>query len=142
MIAVLEAVSLVLIGLAGGIVVGGGLVALLVVLDIVPRLSQLARSAMRVRDFEAAIVTGVLFWTWADFFAWKIGLPSFVAVLFGALAGCFVGMLAAALTEVLNVLPITAKRLGLGSYMVWLLMAMAFGKIVGSLIDWLVFHAP
>lgn len=59
------------------------------------------------------------------------------AVLLGLLAGGFVGMLAGALTEVMNVLPILAKRVGMASYMLWLLMAMVFGKVLGSLLDWL-----
>ncbi|MGO4275104.1 stage V sporulation protein AB, partial [Paenibacillus sp. TAF58] len=57
--------------------------------------------------------------------------------LVGIFAGCFVGMLAAALTEIINVLPILAKRVGMGSYMILLLMAMIFGKVFGSLFEWL-----
>ncbi len=59
------------------------------------------------------------------------------AAFFGLFAGCFVGMLAAALTEVINVLPILAKRIGMEAYMIWLLMAMIFGKVLGSIIDWI-----
>jgi stage V sporulation protein AB len=60
-------------------------------------------------------------------------------IFVGVLAGCFVGMLAAALTEVINVLPIMAKRLGIDGYMMWLLMAMILGKVIGSLFEWLVY---
>ena len=42
-------------------------------------------------------------------------------------------MLAAALTEVLNVFPILAKRLGIQEKIIYLMMALVFGKIVGSL---------
>jgi stage V sporulation protein AB len=51
----------------------------------------------------------------------------------------FIGMLAAALTEVLNVFPILAKRIGLGDKIVILLMAIVFGKIIGSLFHWIYF---
>lgn len=51
----------------------------------------------------------------------------------------FVGMLAAALTEVLNVLPILAKRIGFSGKIIILLMAIVFGKIAGSLFHWLYF---
>ncbi len=51
----------------------------------------------------------------------------------------FVGMLAAALTEVVNVLPILAKRIGMDSYLMWLLVAIILGKVCGSLLDWLLF---
>lgn len=58
----------------------------------------------------------------------------------GLFDGIFVGMLAAALTEVLNVLPILAKRLRMTSYLFGLLLAMVFGKVAGSLFDWFVYR--
>lgn len=66
-------------------------------------------------------------------------LTKWIAVPVGLLAGVFVGMLAAALTEVLNVLPILAKRIGLRSKIIILLMAIVIGKIAGSLFHWLYF---
>lgn len=131
---------LVLIGLSGGLAVGTGMVAFLVVLDIIPRMAQIARSFHRVHLFEAAVVTGVLFWTALDFFDWKLSLFPAGVGLIGFLAGAFVGMLAGALTEVLNVFPIMARRIGMGSYILLLLMAMVFGKIAGSLFDFLWFR--
>ncbi len=58
----------------------------------------------------------------------------------GLLDGIFIGMLAAALTEVMNVLPILAKRLHLGGFIHALVMAMVLGKVLGSLFDWLVYQ--
>lgn len=125
------------IGLAGGIAVGSGMVAFLIVLDIIPRLAQLTGSYRQIRLYETAVVAGSLVFTLTDFFEWRYALFPVTAALFGLLAGCFVGMLAAALTEVINVLPILAKRIGMEGYMIWLLMAMIFGKVIGSLIDWM-----
>lgn len=125
------------IGLAGGIAVGSGMVAFLVALDIIPRLAQITRSYKYIRGYEWSVVGGSFFFTLSDFFAWSYSFHPLVAVLFGLLAGCFIGMLAGALTEVMNVLPILAKRVGMASYMLWLLMAMVFGKVFGSLLDWL-----
>lgn len=128
---------LIFIGLAGGIAVGSGMVAFLVVLDIIPRLAQITGSYKQIRKYEGAVVLGSLFFTITDLFDQSFALFPMSAALFGLFAGCFVGMLAAALTEVINVLPILAKRIGMEAYMIWLLMAMIFGKVVGSLIDWL-----
>lgn len=125
------------IGLAGGIAVGSGMVAFLVVLDIIPRLAQITRSYRQMRRYEAAVVLGSLFFTFTDFFEWTFALFPMAAAVFGLFAGCFVGMLAAALTEVINVLPILAKRIGMEGYMILLLMAMIFGKVFGSVVDWL-----
>lgn len=130
-----------LLGVAGGLAVGSGLVALLIVFDLVPRLAQLAGAFRLSGWFESAIISGSLYWTFADFLGWQLPLsaPIFLIVS-GIFSGMFVGMLAAALTEVLNVLPILAKRLGLSDYMIALVMSMVLGKTVGSLFDWLVYQ--
>ncbi|WP_248930847.1 stage V sporulation protein AB [Paenibacillus hamazuiensis] len=133
-------IMLALIGIAGGIAVGSGMVAFLVVLDVIPRLTQLTDTHLYIRTYEGAVVAGSVFWTLTDFFDWKMPLFPMCTVLVGLFAGCFIGMLAAALTEVINVLPILAKRIGMESVMVWLLMAMIFGKVFGSLFDWLIYY--
>ncbi len=131
---------LAVIGVASGLAVGSGFVALLVVLDVIPRLAQLTRSFGRAYWFEGAIVSGALYWTWADFFGWTLGLPHVSVVIVGLLSGVFIGLIAAALTEVLNVFPILAKRLRLQEKLLSLLLAMVIGKIAGSLFDWLIFR--
>ncbi|GKU79609.1 stage V sporulation protein AB [Paenibacillus sp. L3-i20] len=130
-----------ILGLAGGLAVGSGLVALLIVFDLIPRLAQLARAFRMSIWFETAIVSGSLYWTFADFMDWRLNLPyvSLISVS-GLFDGIFVGMLAAALTEVMNVLPILAKRMKLSRFIASLVMAMVLGKTLGSLFDWLVFQ--
>lgn len=133
-----------LLGLSGGLAVGSGLIALLVILDLIPRLAQLARAYRRSAWFETAIVFGALYWTLADFGDWILPLGSdgaaWLSAFAGLFAGLFIGMLAGALTEVINVLPILAKRLRLTPKLPALVWAMVLGKLAGSLFDWLVYH--
>ncbi|MDQ0111595.1 stage V sporulation protein AB [Paenibacillus harenae] len=130
-----------LLGLAGGLAVGSGLVALLIVIDLIPRLAQLANAYRMSFVFETAVISGAMYWTFADFMDWELGWhPLIILSGAGLFDGLFVGMLAAALTEVMNVLPIMAKRMNLSDYMVALVMAMVLGKTLGSLFDWLVFQ--
>lgn len=130
-----------LLGLAGGLAVGSALVALLIVLDLIPRLAQVANAYRMSIWFETAVISGSLYWTFADFMNWRLSLPSgFFLSTTGLIDGMFVGMLAAALTEVMNVLPIMAKRMNLSDYMVGLVMAMVLGKTLGSLFDWLIYQ--
>lgn len=132
-----------LLGLAGGLAVGSGLVSLLIVLDLIPRLAQVASAYRKSFWFETAVLSGALYWSVADMMDWRVSLPipAFLLLIpVGLLSGIFVGMLAAALTEVMNVLPILARRLHLHDHMVSLVMAMVLGKIIGSLFDWLVFQ--
>lgn len=126
-------------GMAGGLAVGSGFVAFITVLDLIPRLAQIAR-LRRTQSLEAAVVAGVVFFTVVDFAEVAFGWFAAGAAVVGLLCGLFVGMLAAALTEVLNVFPILAKRLRLHGYIAWLLLAMVLGKVAGSLFDWTVFR--
>ena len=48
-------------------------------------------------------------------------------------AGIFVGSIAVALAEILNTFPITFRRMGLKVGLFWVMLAMAAGKVAGSL---------
>ncbi|WP_028987298.1 stage V sporulation protein AB [Thermicanus aegyptius] len=141
---VLHELLMILIGISGGIVVGTGMVALLTVLDIVPRLAQLTQSYSSIRSYEWAITFGATCFTLFDFFPSLSSIPGIPIFLIpaGLGFGVFVGLLAAALTEVINVIPILAKRVRLEGEILLLLMAMALGKVIGSLLDWFFFYKP
>lgn len=128
---------LIVVGLGGGLAVGSGFIAFITVLDIIPRLTQLTNSHRFVKAYEWALVSGALFFTIIDFFHLVMALPTFITAVIGILAGVFVGTLAAGLTEVLNVFPILAKRLNMDQAILLFLMAMVFGKTLGSIIQWL-----
>lgn len=133
-----------LIGLSGGVVVGTGLVAFLIVLDIVPRLAQLSGTYRNIRSYEWALILGASFFTYYDFFTIPFPLvgTGFLLIFVGSFFGIFVGLLAAALTEVINVIPILTKRIRLEEYIQFFLFAMAMGKMTGSLLDWFFFYRP
>jgi len=130
-----------MLGLGGGLAVGSGLVSLLIILDLIPRLAQLGKAYRQAVWFETAVTAGALFWTVIDLLNWKLYLPNYAVMpIAGMLDGLFVGMLAAALTEVMNVLPILAKRMKLSKHIAALVWAMVLGKTAGSLFDWLYYQ--
>jgi stage V sporulation protein AB len=137
----LNAFLLLWIGLAGGLIVGAGLVALLTVLGIVPRLTQITKTGAYIHLYQYGIIIGSVFWTWMGLHEVNFHLTHELSAIYGIFAGMFIGMLAAALTESLNVLPILAKRIYMVDKMVWLLMAMVLGKVLGALFHW-IFFAP
>ncbi|GIO39046.1 stage V sporulation protein AB [Paenibacillus antibioticophila] len=132
--------AVVFLGFAGGIAVGTGVIALFIVLDMIPRLAQVTRSYNKVHWYEGAMISGSLLGTAADFWDWSVPGPWIGSGIVGLFNGIFIGMLAAALTEVLNVLPIFAKRLYMHKYMTQLLYAMVFGKVAGSLFEWFIYR--
>lgn len=127
------------IGLAGGLAVGAGFVAFLAVLGIIPRLVQLSKSAKSTHYYEWSVIIGVLVGTLISFTDRSVQLPNWFLLMWGGFHGIFIGMLAAALTEVLNVFPILTRRIGLQESLLWFLMAIVLGKITGSLFQWIIF---
>ncbi|MGM8366698.1 stage V sporulation protein AB [Virgibacillus sp. W0181] len=127
-----------IIGFAGGLAVGSGFVAIITVLGIIPRLIQLSRANHLVKVYGACALLGTLFGTYLSFINVAWNNPVIVLIVWGVFHGIFNGMLAAALTEVLNVFPILSKRLGVSKYIMSLLMAIVFGKIFGSLFQWII----
>ncbi|WP_025672024.1 stage V sporulation protein AB [Gottfriedia acidiceleris] len=130
---------IVFVGFSGGIAVGTGFVAFLSVIGIIPRLTQLTKTIKKIRAYEFAVILGAIFGCWISLRNTVFNLPNIFSVFIGLLAGIFIGMLAAALTEVLNVFPILAKRIGIQKKIVYLLMAIALGKVFGSLFHWIYF---
>lgn len=129
----------VIIGFAGGLAVGSGFVAFITLLGIIPRLIQLSRTSQYVRVYVASVIIGSLFGTYMSFADVSWDQPIILLIIWGSFHGIFNGMLAAALTEVLNVFPILSKRVRMDDKLLWLLMAIVFGKIAGSLFQWIIF---
>src|SRR5699024_7153176 len=103
------------------------------------RLVQLSKSYKSMKSYTAVVIIGTQFGTYLSFTALTWNYPLVILSVWGAFHGVFVGMIAAALTEVLNVFPVIAKRIGLYKYVLFLMMALVFGKIVGSLFQWTIF---
>ncbi|WP_042346241.1 stage V sporulation protein AB [Bacillus massiliigorillae] len=132
-------ISVIFVGLASGFAVGAGFVAFLTVLGVIPRITQLTKTQSKIHYYEVSVIAGVVVGGWISLNPVTLHIPVFFMSIVGALSGIFNGMLAAALTEVINVLPILAKRIGFHEKIVYLLMAMVFGKICGSLFQWIYF---
>lgn len=132
-------IILIIIGLSGGLAVGSGFVAFLTVLGVIPRLTQLTKTKNYMRHYEWGVILGAITGSWFSLSVPIFHLPSFLLLIIGLFSGVFIGLLAAALTEVLNVFPILAKRVGVSEKITYLLMAIVLGKIFGSLFHWIYF---
>ncbi len=79
-----------------------------------------------------ALALGITGATLLSSMRWSLHLPGAFFALSMLCAGLFTGALAAALSEILDVLPYTVDRLHLGSAITWLLWALAIGKAAGA----------
>ncbi|MBT2656460.1 stage V sporulation protein AB [Bacillus sp. ISL-18] len=135
----IKILSVIFIGLASGLMVGAGFVAFLTVLGIIPRLTQLSKSMKMIHLYEWAVVLGVLAGVFASLRDPALHISVYFLIPLGLTGGVFVGMLAAGLTEVVNVFPILTKRIRLDGQIIILIMAIVLGKIFGSIFQWLYF---
>ena len=126
------------IGFAGGLLVGGGMAALFTLLRIVPRLLQVARCRSAIRLMPFSFMAGGVAATLINMGWLRFDPGKFVLLFTAVLMGAFVGMLAMALAEALQMLTITVKHASIARAAVLLVIAMAGGKLVGSVLYWII----
>ncbi|MCH6268378.1 MULTISPECIES: stage V sporulation protein AB [Neobacillus] len=135
----IKIIAVMFLGIASGLAVGSGFVAFLTVLGVIPRLTQLTKTMKMIYQYEWGVVFGALTGVFASLRDPVLDISAYFLIPLGLFGGVFVGMLAAGLTEALNVFPILAKRIHLDGKIVILIMAIVLGKIFGSIFQWLYF---
>lgn len=147
---------LVLIGASGGLVVSGGVFTVLLSVGLIPRFAGKMHVARKIFTLEEMVVFGTLAGGFCSIYSdwgmigqyvrehqvfgadategvWNL-LATVFLIIFGLFAGIFVGCLALAIAEMLNTIPIFARRIGFRHGLGISILAVAFGKLVGSLI--------
>ena len=105
-----KAILLSLIGVSTGITVGSAAAAFLTLLKIVPRVTQVTETKKYIKLFEYVIIIGGIFAGLIYFSDIKLGTLKYLSVPVGITIGVFYGLFASALAEVLNVIPVFAKK--------------------------------
>ncbi len=125
-----------LLGFSNGIIAGSGLVALLTILDIIPRLAQLTNTYSEIKIYENIIIIGAVLAAITSLAGVSINLGKFTVVIVGFFIGIFIGLLASALAEVLNIIPVLIRRFRLEGYAGYIIYSLIAGKVLGALLNW------
>ena len=125
---------MIFIGVGSGIVVSGAVFAFITIVGVVPRLAQKTKTERHIRVYESAIVLGGIFGTLTGVLKFTLPIGSVPVVLLSLANGVFFGALAMSLAEVLNVIPILSRRGHIQRGMFFFVMAIALGKMAGSII--------
>lgn len=145
----MQVILLSLIGMASGVIIGGGTGAILTTVGILTRLAFHSNTQKQVRHYENCVILGVVVGTLV--FLYMPGLQLFESEslvaggLIGAIGcfmGIFVGCLAMALSEALDVSAIFFRRLKIQNYLWGIMLAAAIGKFVGNMIYFFVTAQP
>jgi len=129
---------LIVFGFSSGLLVSSGVFAFIAAIGIIPRMAWRTGTRQYIRFYEDVIVLGGVWGTTAMFVDYRLPPWDWLILAAVFLEGAFVGVLAMALTEVLNVMPILMRRTRLTKGLRWLILAFALGKVAGSLLYYLV----
>ena len=121
-------------GFCAGIIVAGGVSGLLIGLSIVPRYAGITHTADHILLYEDMSLLGTLLGTVVMLFHIPVplGIP-FLAVS-GLFFGIFLGGWILALAEIAKVFPVFARRVKLTSGLPLVILSIAAGKTLGSLL--------
>lgn len=152
----LRQIFLGILGLSFGMLAAGGVFTVLISVGLIPRFAGKMHVSKKVFVFEEAVVIGTLLGCFLSVFerygklgklvtdsnifgaaytetVWHI-IGTIILICFGLFAGMFVGCLALAIAEMLNSIPIFARRIGFRHGLGIAVLAMALGKAAGSLV--------
>lgn len=137
----LKHVFLAVFGVAAGVGVSGGVFTSLIAVGLIPRFAGKTHTGERVFLYEEMVVLGTILGNIISVFDPFIkpflhlqGSGVAVLIIYGFFAGTFVGCLALAIAEMLNSIPIFARRIGFRHGLGIAILFMAIAKALGSLL--------
>jgi stage V sporulation protein AB len=129
-------ILLAVIRLCSGMLVSGGVFTVLIAVGLMPRFAGKTHTADKVFLYEEMVIWGTIIGGVLSIFSPRfgnLGLPGIIIIgVFGLFAGVFVGCLALAIAEMLDTIPIFARRIGFRHGLGIVVVAMAIGKMIGS----------
>lgn len=130
---------LVLIGVSGGITAGSAIAAFFTLLKFVPRVVQITGTHEHIVVYEYAMIFGAATGSLLSYIDFSFGFSPLFIILIGVLCGIFLGLFTSALAEVLNVIPVFAKKFKVKGELLYIIIALILGKVAGSLFFFLIF---
>ena len=145
-----------ILGASFGLVVAGVVFTVLISVGLIPRFAGKMHVARHIFILEEMVVLGTLFGDFISVFGdranlgkwvlehqlfgsqntetvWRMAGTAFLLIC-GVFSGIFVGCLALAIAEMLDTIPIFSRRIGFRHGLGIAILAVALGKLTGSLI--------
>lgn len=148
----MKTLFLIVLGTSYGLLASAGVFTVLVAVGLVPRFAGKTHTAKKVLLYEEMVIFGTItgalvsvFPEYAQFAAfWQNRHPEWMQLwnvigggmeaVFGVFSGMFIGCLALAIAEMLDSIPILARRISFRHGMGIAILCMAIGKLCGSLL--------
>lgn len=150
---VLNYTLLIISGISAGFITAAAYVAFIAMLGIFPKIAAKTKTAQQCILYENCLILGILLATLLQFFvsydsagivetilpAKWIGI--FFLVVIGLLGGIYTGFLIGGLSEVLNVIPIYARKAHITTRFSYIIFFLALGKGLFILLQFLILDA-
>ena len=117
-----------------GIIVSGGVFSFIAMIGIIPRLAQKTKTKAFIRYYEDVIVIAGIAGASTLVFRYELNVPKGLIWICALCGGIFLGCLAVSITEVLDVIPIVARRANVLSSIKYFIISLAIGKCIGTFI--------
>lgn len=138
--------------LSAGLLAAGGVFTVLITVGLVPRFAGKTHTGRKVMLYEDFVIAGTIAGCIVSVFEKNCQFGSFllkrgivseelwtvlgngILLVFGIFAGMFIGCFALAIAEMLDTIPIFARRIGFRHGLGIAILAVALGKLAGSLV--------
>lgn len=148
----LKSLFLGFVGLCYGLLAAAGVFTVLVAVGLVPRFAGKTHTATKVFLYEEMVVLGTLAGSFVTIFPEYCQMGAFlqkklpgliqlcnglglgIQAIFGLFSGMFIGCLALAIAEMLDSIPIFARRISFRHGIGLAILSMALGKLCGALL--------
>lgn len=133
------------IAIGAGFAAAGGFIAFISLIGIIPRLSAITKTAKYIPLYENSLAMGLIIMNLISLYSCDFSwIPYIISGIImnagGFFTGVFVGCLAGALAEVINIVPIMSHRLKIRKGFPYFVKAVAIGKCVGSFVQFYIFN--
>lgn len=135
-------IFLVVIGLGSGTAIAAGVFALITKIGVIAQIAKKTKTTAYVTSYETAVLFGGVTGTLFTIFNFSLALPIAIILIGGLSYGIFLGCLATTLAEALDVTAIFTRRLKLHKGIPLIVLSMALGKSLGSLLYYFRFYFP
>lgn len=122
------------LGFCAGTIIAGGVVGLIIGLSITPRYAGITHTAEHILLYEDVTLLGTVLGNLYFIYQWPIPLGQPFLLLYGVFSGIFLGAWILALAEMADVIPIFSRRVKFTEGLPKVIVCVALGKIIGSLI--------
>ena len=128
-------ILLAIIGLSCGFAVSAGIFAFIMSLGIIERLAAFSRTVPYIKFYETVVLAGATAGNIFSIYNLNIRIGEAAAGILGLLGGVFTGIMAITLVEMLKSIPIMLRRANIHKGLGTIVLAIALGKLFGSLLQ-------